>query len=172
MKEKLVCTKKKRLNNILKRTKKRLIGGNSIKQRNYLFLDNKANTLQFRIPNSSFKANLNNNPNKHKNIELFEHQQIFMDSLLKKYTNVQNFEREGNSDVFINKGGPKVFYSDKTNQAQFSTNSNRDFSKPLNEVLYIATDVNNTIFFTIVCNLYYFFRFKIFVIYVIFKYIC
>lgn len=150
-KDNILCTKKNKHIN-LKRTKKKILdGGSSIKQQNFIYLDRVCKTLQFKIPNSSFKANLNEDPNKHKNIELFEHQQLFMDSLLSKYTGVQTYKRIDGHNFFINSGEAKVFYrSSGTDLSRFSLKRDESFKTNLFEHLYIETDVNNNIFFKIV----------------------
>lgn len=135
----------------LKGTKKRLQGGNPKQMySNYIYLTEEEK-IKFKVSDVNFKRNILKT--KHKNLEVFEHQQKFMNDLLNKYSKEQVFEKKGN---FFTNSGPdtKVFFNNQNGNNRDSLfrleeNHNSDFTK-LVECLYIETNVNNQIFFKIV----------------------
>lgn len=134
----------------LKGTKKRLQGGNPKQMySNYIYLTEEEK-IKFKVSDVNFKRNILKT--KHKNLEVFDHQQKFMNDLLKKYSKEQVFEKRGS--FFVNYSDTKVYFSNSNSPGRPSlfkldlSNSN-DYVK-LIECLYVDTNIHNQIFFKIV----------------------
>lgn len=147
MKELKIKTIKKKKVELKTSKKKKLEGGNVIENTyaNYIYLT-KENQIRFKISDNNFKKNIVKD--KHKNLEVFEHQKTFMHELLKKYSSQQTYTKSGDN-YYVNKDR-KVFYEADDKKGLFYLSvSNNNFNS-LTECLSVETNVNNQIFFKIV----------------------